>query len=76
MTARRSPRFSYLLSLWRDQGDDETGKWRGCLETPSGQRLYFTRLSELIRLLSELSGWSEERTAWDAPEGHVSPKDG
>ncbi len=51
-------RAKYLLSIWYE-GQDEASVWRGFIETAAQQRLYFSTLAELNRLLCELGGWMD-----------------
>lgn len=46
-------RWAFILTLWAEP------HWRGCLETADGQRRYFHTLSELLMLITGLSGWAE-----------------
>jgi hypothetical protein len=50
-------KVSYLLSIWREAGQDSASAWKGDLETIAGQHLNFTSLAELNHLLCELGGW-------------------
>lgn len=50
-------KVSYVVSIWRETGQEPTPFWQGDLETTAGQHLNFTSLAELNHLLCELGGW-------------------
>lgn len=50
---------SFLISLWLDDSAPDVPLWRGALVTTAEQRLHFSSLAELNRLLCELAGWQE-----------------
>jgi selenocysteine lyase/cysteine desulfurase len=52
---------SYLISLWIDHPQSGLPLWRGALVTAADQRLHFSTLAELNRLLCELAGWLIEQ---------------
>jgi hypothetical protein len=51
-------RTSYLLSIWHEE-QEEAQVWHGFIETAAQQRLDFSTLAELNRLLCELGGWMD-----------------
>lgn len=57
MLPRRS--VSFLISLWLDHPDNGLPLRRGVLVTAADQRLHFSSLAELNRLLCELAGWQD-----------------
>jgi hypothetical protein len=58
MNSLSTPRkVSYVISIWREAGQESGLCWKGDLETAAGQYLNFTSLAELNHLLCELGGW-------------------
>ena len=57
VTPRRAS--SYVISLWVEGPAGERAAWRGALVTTAEQRLYFSTLAELNRLVCELAGWQD-----------------
>jgi len=55
-------KVSYVISIWREAGQESKPHWQGDLETTAGQHLSFTSLAELNHLLSELGGWIDPPT--------------
>jgi hypothetical protein len=53
---------SFLISLWQENAQGGFSWWRGTLVTASEQRLHFSSLAELNRLLCELSGWQDPQS--------------
>jgi uncharacterized protein (TIGR02118 family) len=58
MNSLSAPRkVSYVISIWREAGQEAVFYWKGDLKTAAGQHLNFTSLAELNHLLCELCGW-------------------
>ena len=48
-----------VLSIWAEMSPGKPPAWRGSLRTIDGQRMSFSTLTGLNRLLCELSGWHD-----------------
>ncbi len=53
-----SQRNYFILSIWQQGEERPSSVWRGCLEAPDGQRIYFATLHQLNQLLLQ-NGWHE-----------------
>ncbi len=51
-------RASLILTIWAEGQPSRPPVWRGYVETPGGQRIYFDTLPALASLLHEL-GWRD-----------------
>lgn len=51
-----------VISMWAEMIPGKPPAWRGSLRTLAGQRMNFTSLIGLNRLLCELSGWHDPPT--------------
>jgi hypothetical protein len=62
MTQKKVEYLSYLLRLWRENGDEGSqggvakGAWRVSLETPSGESHGFASLDDLVGFLRRQIG--------------------
>jgi hypothetical protein len=50
-------RTIFVISIWAEMIPGKKPTWRGSLRTIDGQRMNYSTLTELNRLLCELSGW-------------------
>lgn len=70
-----SHQLSCLLSLWTEFPANASPVSHGYIETPVGQRLYFTSLAQFSNLLGELSGWTETSGPPEPPLPGQPPDD-
>ncbi|HXF84958.1 MAG TPA: hypothetical protein VNK49_06165 [Anaerolineales bacterium] len=52
-------RKSFVIVIWLVSQTEALPRWRGALETSSGERFYFDTLTGLNRLMREVGGWQE-----------------
>jgi hypothetical protein len=67
MEAPESNLHSFIVRLWLEETDEETGRavWRGYItHVPSGTRRYLTDLSEIAAFIAPYLGVEEERRGW------------
>jgi hypothetical protein len=51
-----------VISVWAATIPGQQPAWRGSIRTIDGQRMSFSSLTHLNRLLCELSGWEDSPT--------------
>jgi hypothetical protein len=54
-----SRRTMFVISIWSEMIPGKQLAWRGSIRTIDGQRMSFSTLTGLNRLLCELSGWHD-----------------
>jgi hypothetical protein len=54
-----SRRTVLVISIWAEMTSGKQLAWRGSIRTIDGQRMSFSTLTGLNRLLCELSGWHD-----------------
>ena len=50
-----------VISIWTETLPGKPPTWRGSIRTIDGQRMNFSTLTDLNRMLCELSGWHDEQ---------------
>jgi hypothetical protein len=56
-----SRRTLLVISIWAEMVPGKQLAWRGSIRTIDGQRKSFSTLTDLNRLLCELSGWNDSQ---------------
>jgi environmental stress-induced protein Ves len=56
-----SRRTLLVISIWAEMVPSKQLAWRGSIRTIDGQRMSFSTLTGLNRLLCELSGWHDSQ---------------
>lgn len=65
---RKQQHFSFMLRLWRANGEGEAA-WRASLENPhTGERVGFASLGELFTFLRQQAGVALSRTTIEVVE--------
>jgi environmental stress-induced protein Ves len=54
-----SHRTVFVISIWTEMMAGKQLTWRGSIRTIDGQRMNYSTLASLNRILCELSGWQD-----------------